>query len=153
MTTPLGGRVSVLTVCVDICYSVQDGVIVLHGAELAQPTGTGLEGVNMASRRRGEAFRAHRVHPEEELFRVVRTDLCFTPSRLGRQMLMRWREANPDLKTPFLSEPFKVSISPLPVGERGEVGPCDVCGRIDLLAKIDSGDLACDACVRQLRTP
>ena len=151
VTTPLGGRVSVLTVCVNIRYSVQNGVIVLHGAELTQPKGTGLEGVNMLSQRRGEAFRATRVYPEEELLRVVRTDLCFAPSYLGRQLLKNWREANPDLKTPYLAEPFKVSVSSLPTGDQTEIGPCEVCGQIDLLANIESGDLVCQDCLQKIR--
>jgi hypothetical protein len=151
--TPLGSRITVLTTSVDIRYSVQAGEIVLHSVELAQPQGPGLEGCNVTSKRKGEAFRATRVYPEAELEKVVIDDLSAVPSFLGRLMLGRWREANPDLKTPYLTEPFRVSVSPLSTGDQSQIGPCEVCGKIDLLVRIESGDLVCEFCLQKIRAP
>ena len=148
--TPLGSRTTVLTVCVDIGYSVHAGEIVLHGVELTQPQDTGLEGCNVASKR-GEAFRATRVCPESELVKVIMDELCAVPSHLGRLMLGKWRDANPDVKTPYLAEPFKVAVSCLSTYDRMGIGRCEACGKVDLLTKIQSGQLVCQPCLQGIR--
>ena len=148
LRTPLGSRITILTVCVDVHYSVQGGEIVLHGVELTRSAGNGLEACNVASPRTGEAFRAIRVYPESELIKAVQDDLSAVPSHLGRLMLGKWREANPDAKMPYLAEPFKVSVSLLSPADRMDIGPCEGCGRIDLLTKIESGQLVCPSCMQ-----
>ena len=151
LRTPLGSRITILTVCVDVHYSVQAGEIFLHCVELTKSEGAGLEACNVASPRTGEAFRAIRVYPESELVKAVKDDLSAVPSHLGRLMLGKWREANPDANIPYLAEPFKVSVSLLSPADRMDIGPCEGCGQIDLLTRIESGQVVCQSCLRGIR--
>lgn len=151
LKTPLGSRITILTVCVDVHYSVQGGEIFLHGVEPTKSEEAGLQACNVASPRTGEAFRAIRVYPESELVKAVQDDLSAVPSHLGRLMLGRWREVNPDAKMPYLAEPFKVSVCLSPPADRMDIGPREGCGQVDLLTRIESGQLVCPTCLRAIR--
>lgn len=86
--TPLGGRVSVITVCVDIRYRLDAGSIVLVAVSLCRSVPA-----NVASQRRGECWFTRRLCAESCLAAVVTNDLAAKESRLRRVMLGKWREA------------------------------------------------------------
>jgi hypothetical protein len=94
--TPLGGSVSVVTVCVDIDYAVENGCIIMRRVELSR--GGGMMGsstsLNVAASNRGEAWYATRICPDSTLLQAVQADLGFEDSRLRRIMIGKWRDAN-----------------------------------------------------------
>ncbi len=86
--TPLGGRVTSVTVCVDVRYEVQNGDIIIHGVSLAMPKDGSF---NVAAERRGEAWLAARICDDSELLEVVRREL-YDGSRLRKVMLGQKRD-------------------------------------------------------------
>jgi hypothetical protein len=93
--TPLGGNITVVTVCVDIRYAVENGDIVVRGVQLSRSRlmGSG-SALNIAAARTGEAWHAAYICPESMLKAVVEADLACEKSRLSRIMRGKWREAN-----------------------------------------------------------
>jgi hypothetical protein len=95
--TPLGGNITLVTVCVDIRYSVENGNIAVRGVQFSR-SGSSLMGsssaLNVAAARRGEAWHATYICPESTLKAAVENDLACEKSRLSRIMMSRWREAN-----------------------------------------------------------
>jgi hypothetical protein len=92
--TPLGSKVSVLRVCVDIYYSVKDTDIILKRVQLSRSSRIGNSLItNVASDRTGEAWQASCICPVSYLVKVVQKDLSIDNSRLRRIMLAKWRDA------------------------------------------------------------
>ena len=95
--TPLGGNVTIITVCVDIYYVVENDNIAVRGVQLSR-AGAGLMGSgsasNVAAKRRGEAWYATNICPESTLKEAVASDLACERSRLRRMMIGKWRDAN-----------------------------------------------------------
>jgi hypothetical protein len=95
--TPMGSRVSVVNVCVDIQYSIEGDNIVLHRVQLARGGGRiagSSTAVNVASERTGEAWSTSQICPESYLVEAVQQDLSWEESRLRRIMIGKWRDAN-----------------------------------------------------------
>ena len=95
--TPLGGSVSVITVCVDIHYVVDQDRIDVRRIQLSRGGG-GIMGsnspMNVAAARRGEAWYATSICPESALMEAVQRDLATEGARLRRIMMGKWRELN-----------------------------------------------------------
>ena len=89
--TPLGGRVTLIRVCVDVEFSLEREIIV-HHVKLCEPEGGGLDRCNVASARIGEAWRAsRRICSESQLRAVVDDELADRRGRLRNLMLKVWR--------------------------------------------------------------
>jgi hypothetical protein len=101
--TPLGGKVAVITVCVDIHYDVEGDTISVRRVQLSRAGATVMgsgSATNVAAQRRGEAWYATNICPESTLKEAVGSDLAFEKSRLRRMMLAKWRDAK---RGPLLS--------------------------------------------------
>jgi len=96
LQTPLGGNVTMITVCVDIHFVVEGDNIALRRVQLSGAGGIMGSGspVNVAARRRGEAWYATGICPESTLKEVVESDLASEKSPLRRMMLAKRRDAN-----------------------------------------------------------
>lgn len=94
--TPLGSRVTLVKVCVDVCYEVQDGDIILHGVSLARPKeNDSFNDANVAAERTGEAWIAVGLFDDSELLEVVRRELYYG-SPLRRVMFGKWYSLHRD---------------------------------------------------------
>jgi hypothetical protein len=95
--TPLGSSVSVIQVCVDIDYSVQDGNVTLHRVWLSRRGGT-ISGssvsMNVAAARIGEGWLASNICAESLLVQAVDKDLKRSDSQLQKMMIATWRNQN-----------------------------------------------------------
>jgi len=156
--TPLGGRVTILRVCVDIDYSVQGKQIVPHKVQMANKLGGGpLATCNVAAARRGEAWSAPCQGHDPQMALVVANDLAMSHSRLGRLMMVTWRDSHPSQKTPYLTEPFNVVMSGMPSAGARQAeenfsmrGTCEACGERGILTKIESGQKVCFSCMTKI---
>jgi len=83
--TPMGSRVSVLTVCVDIDYAIRSGVVKVERVSLAR--GGLLSGIsiNVASTN-GEAFLLSSISPAASLINAAESDIAMPDSSLRRIM-------------------------------------------------------------------
>jgi hypothetical protein len=111
--TPLGSRVTLIKVCVDIKFSI-DKDIILHVVELSQPKGGGLASCNMSSVRRGEAWRAlgTNLAAESLLQKAVRGDLADERCRLRKLMLKVWHNRNRETFGQSLADSLNSGTSP-----------------------------------------
>ena len=102
--TPGGSRVSVISPCVDIRFSILHGEIVLHRVRLSRG-GTTILGsskpLNVSSTRTGEAWYTSRLCPESQLVEAVQRELTLSKSPLRRFMLEEWRAEYPQDLVPF----------------------------------------------------
>ena len=90
--TPLGSRVRVLDVCVDIWYRVCGSDIQITRVRLAQEGGLlGRMRINVAASRLGEAWMASSICRPERLKHVVSAELADETSPLRGLMLAKWR--------------------------------------------------------------
>ena len=108
VTTPLGGRVTLVSFCVNVFYSIDEsGTPVVHDVELWQPDATVtdvLATCNTFATRRGEAWRSTRVEPKELLMFAVKTELELEKSGLRRIMLGRWYADTRELVTQTVAD-------------------------------------------------
>lgn len=95
--TPLGGKITVVTACVDIKFAIkQSGKIVVKDVKLSSKSflGCGHKN-NMASPRRGEAWFASNIRPKSLLFDLAYKELEVKNSRLKRIMFARYNKSKP----------------------------------------------------------
>jgi hypothetical protein len=90
--TPLGSSVTLLTVCLDIVYSIRAGQISVHRTSLAKTGGLNHPN-NMFATRTGEAFYANNFQPESVLVELVEHELGQPNNALRRIMFGKWRDA------------------------------------------------------------
>lgn len=99
ISTPLGGKITVITACVDIYYQVEAERIDVRRVKLSQEGGRivgARQAINVAATHRGEAWYAYSVCSESELRKAVLQDLRAGDSRLCRIMMSKWRVENRD---------------------------------------------------------
>jgi hypothetical protein len=98
VTTPMQGKVTLLSFCVNIAYSIQgEDIPIIQHVDLWQPdarTNEPLARCNVFSTRRGEAWHAESF-PGSVLRAAVQNDLAQENSRLRRIMLAKWRDNDP----------------------------------------------------------
>jgi hypothetical protein len=113
--TPLGRRVTVINVCVDVHFSFEDGNVVLQRVALSRGggriSGSSLP-INVSSQRTGEAWYASSIAPESALIEAVKRDLSVDESRLGRIMLGKWRAQNRPALVRSLVDALNAHASP-----------------------------------------
>jgi hypothetical protein len=96
VTTPSGGSATLIKVCVDIRYVIdQDRINVRQvqlsrGGELIESNSP----INVAAERRGESWYAPSICPEALLLEAVQRDLDSDGSRLRRIMMGKGQELN-----------------------------------------------------------
>jgi len=93
MTTPMGGRVKILLVRVDIDYLIDGPDIRIRDARLCQDGES-----NMYSDRTGESWRATGLSDPACLAQAVANDLEDHEGYLWRAMHARWRDEGPKPK-------------------------------------------------------
>jgi hypothetical protein len=115
--TPLGSSISVIQVCVDIDYSVQEGDVTLHRVWLSRGGGT-ISGssisMNVAAARIGEGWLASNLCDESLLVQAVDKDLKRNDFQLRKMMIAKWRGQNRDSFTRSLADALNAHAS---VGE------------------------------------
>jgi len=149
--TPLGSRVTVFKVALDIHYEINKETIVVHEVYLARGDPNAW---NMDAVRTGEGFHADNFEPRSALAAVVQRDLQADEPQLGKLLIGKWREEHPDQHIPYLKPPFKLIMRCLPPGETEMIAPkarCEVCGKPTTLNPITSGQLLCPECLKDLR--
>jgi len=95
--TPGGSNISVVTVCVDVDYAINNGQITVKDVRLSRGGGriTGSRTpLNIAAERTGEAWYASSFSPKSLLLQVVRDELALEDSGLRKIMFGKWRAAN-----------------------------------------------------------
>lgn len=109
VTTPGLGKVTLLSFCVNVAYSIPWGdEPIIHHVELWQPyahTKEPLARCNVFSTRRGEAWHAESF-AESVLRAAVQNDLAQANSRLRRIMLAKWRDNNPAAFNQSIADAF-----------------------------------------------
>lgn len=113
--TPMGSKISLVKVCVDIHYSIEGDNIVLHRVQLSRAGGRiagSTTGVNVASERTGEAWSASEICRESYLVEAVQQDLSSEDSRLRRIMVGKWRDVNRDALVESLADALNAQASP-----------------------------------------
>jgi hypothetical protein len=112
--TPLGSSISVIQVCVDIDYSVQEGDVTLHRVWLSRSGGT-ISGssisMNVAAARIGEGWLASNICDESLLVQAVDKDLKRNDSQLRKMMIAKWRSQNRDSFTKSLADALNAHAS------------------------------------------
>lgn len=97
ITTPLGSKVTVITVCVDIRYAMRDREIVVHKVRLSRGRVFEMSGqlVNVKAERLGEVWHASTLPVSESLLRqAVEQEIAIKGSNLRRMMTGSWLAAN-----------------------------------------------------------
>jgi hypothetical protein len=124
--TPLGSRVTVVKICVDIHYSVAGEQITLHRVRMARDGGTIVgsnTSINVASDRTGEAWYTSQLCDEQYLVEAVENDLAQTGSRIHRIMTGKWREQNRGMLVKTLIDALNSQVSPQEIaGLIGDAG-------------------------------
>lgn len=89
IATPMGGKVSIVQVCVDIDYDIRDDVVHILRVQMAT-SGSGIMGseqaMNMAAPRRGEAWYDRGTIPAAALTNIVADELRANGSRLEQRI-------------------------------------------------------------------
>jgi hypothetical protein len=105
--TPLGSCISVVQVCVDIDFSVQDDNVVVHRVWLSHLGGT-ISGssisMNVAAARVGEGWLTSNICTESLLVESVYKDLKRSDSQLQKMMIAKWRSQNRNSFTKSLAD-------------------------------------------------
>ncbi len=115
LKTPLGSSISVINVCLDIQYNVDQGQIVLQRVQLSRGGGRiggSNSAINVASDRTGEAWFESNIGNDSELAEVVTKDLSASDSRLRKIMIGKWRDANRDVLVGSLTDALNAHAAP-----------------------------------------
>jgi hypothetical protein len=107
--TPLGSSVTLITVCLDIEYSIKAGQITVCRARLAK-NAPGLipnQPANMSATRTGEQFYATDFTPESALIEVAEKELAEPHDSLRKIMFGKWRDTYGREELPPLRYPTK----------------------------------------------
>jgi hypothetical protein len=121
--TPGGGRVTLVSFCVNVDYSMDDeGSPTIHRVELWQPDDTSdFHGsCNIFATRRGEAWHARFVRPESLLVHAVNTELASENSDLRRIIVNRWHVENRRKAIKAISEGLNEKMGPEELANRLE---------------------------------
>ena len=115
VNTPLGSKISVVYVCVDIRYSIKGENIVLHRVQLSRG-GTSIIGSNLANHvasvRLGEAWHTSQVCPDSYLIKAVQQDLRLKDSSLLKIMMGKWRDVSRNTLVKSLVDALNARGSP-----------------------------------------
>ncbi len=117
--TPLGSNISVIQVCVDIDYSVQDGNVTLHRVWLSRRGGTISDSsvsMNVAAARIGEGWLASNICAESLLVQAVDEDLKRDDSQLQKMMIAKWRSRNRNYLAKSLADALNAHASAEEIG-------------------------------------
>jgi hypothetical protein len=95
--TPLGSKVSVVTLCVDVQYEMLEKQIVVKQVRLSRGTefgGTGQK-VNVCAERVGEAWYASSLPiSQADLMKTVQNEITPAGANLRRMMIGKWLDTN-----------------------------------------------------------
>jgi hypothetical protein len=95
--TPSGGHVSIVSVCVDISYTISDEKIKVRSVCMSRKGGTLMGSktrINIAASRTGEAWYATSVCTKSYLLDVVDRELAIHNSGLNRMIFGKFRAEN-----------------------------------------------------------
>jgi hypothetical protein len=119
--TPLGGNITIINVCVDIHYVVENGVVVVRKVELSR-AGGGIMGSgtasNVAAARTGESWHATHICPESALREALESEAESEKARLRKRMLEQWRQLNRKHLYGSLIEAINAHASPAEIERR-----------------------------------
>jgi len=91
ITTPLGSKVTVVTMCVDVEYTMRERKIVVLKVRLAlKNKGASGQPRNMSAERVGESFFAYSITPHSILLSLVDQELGREGSNMRRVMYGQW---------------------------------------------------------------
>jgi hypothetical protein len=111
--TPLGSSITVVTICVDIEYSIQEEKIILRRVRMSRGGGEiGKMSFNVASTRTGEAWYASYICPKSYLVEAVQKDLSEDDSRLRKIMIGKWSAIHRDELTQSLANALNAQLPP-----------------------------------------
>lgn len=110
--TPFGSKVTVVSVCVDVLYSVQERTIILRYLALSRSPSIGPFTTNVASPRTGEAWQACQICSQAQLAEVVRKELLSEGSRLRKLMLGKWYGEHHDVFAKDLTDTLNAGGTP-----------------------------------------
>jgi hypothetical protein len=115
--TPLGSSVTVVNVCVDIEYSIQEEEVVLRRVRMSPGGGQcGNMSVNVAGTRTGEAWYAAYICPESHLVEAVQKDLSADDSRLRKIMFGKWRSIHGAELAQSVADALNEQLPPAEIG-------------------------------------
>jgi hypothetical protein len=115
VATPGGSNVSVVNVCVDIHYAMNEGNIILRRVQLSRGGGriSGADKpINVASERTGEGWFASTVCSDSLLVDAVQQDISRQDSRLRGLMIGKWRDLNRDALVQSLADALNSQAPP-----------------------------------------
>ena len=95
--TPLGSKVSVVNLCVDVQYEVRDRQIVIKQARISSRGRPGPSGqmCNVKAARLGEVWYARQLPiSRADLLNTIEQEIALSESNLRRRMIAKWLDGN-----------------------------------------------------------
>lgn len=121
ITTPGGSRVTLISFCVNVHYSMDNqGNPVIHRVQLWHPDGSVsdvLARCNVFATHKGEAWYASSFQPESALMLAVEAELALKDSWLRRMMMGRWRAENRGELAQSIAESLNNRSEPEPISK------------------------------------